>query len=477
MATQLQTYTAYKDSGIEWLGQIPSHWSISHNKRISNNITDGAHTSPDLSSNDYPFLSVVNLKNNQLDFINCHYTSESDYKYLRRNGCQPKINDILFSKDGTIGESIVIKDNREFVVGSSFIIISPNLKIITSKYFQYYLSSSFIKSIARVFVKGTGIPRLSIFNFSRLSSLVPPKKEQIQIAAYLDQKTATIDKKITLLQKKITHYTHYRKSLINEVVTGKRLVKGNATIPIAESDTKDSGISWIGKIPKHWINKRVKDLADKNKYYPIGDGDHGSIKPSMYQNYGIPYIRVQNLNWNGEIDTSKIVYISKDIQNKNKKSKLFKDDILIAKTGATVGKLGLISEPIKEANTTSSVGKVTVDRKKYLPKFILYVFMSDYFQKRLKLIASQKSAQPGFNIDDLILFEISTPNSLEEQQQIATFLDEKTETIDAIIANLQAQITTLQELRKTLINDVVTGKVSILHTEAAQTANTNTETS
>lgn len=103
-------YATYKDSGIEWLGKIPEHWEVSHIKRVSDNITDGAHTSPDLSSKDYPFLSVVNLNNGYLDFINCHYTSKTDFEYLVRNGCNPKVNDILFSKDGTIGESFFSRE-------------------------------------------------------------------------------------------------------------------------------------------------------------------------------------------------------------------------------------------------------------------------------------------------------------------------------------------------------------------------------
>lgn len=209
------------------------------------------------------------------------------------------------------------------------------------------------------------------------------------------------------------------------------------------------------EIPSDWTRYRVKNIVDRNLYYPVGDGDHGSIKPDMYLEEGIPYIRVQNLTWNGEITLDGMVYISPAVQEVNKKSILFPDDILIAKTGATVGKLGLIPNSIKEANTTSSVGKVTIDKNRFLPKYILYCFQSSIFQNQIWLEASQKSAQPGFNIDDLIVFEILAPE-LKIQSKIVEFLDHQTSLIDEIINRKQKQIELLKEKRQAIINETVT---------------------
>ena len=119
------------------------------------------------------------------------------------------------------------------------------------------------------------------------------------------------------------------------------------------SSYKPSGIKWIGDIPKTWEVIRVKHLVDKSKYYQIGDGDHGSIKPEMYVEKGIPYIRVQNLNWDGEIDLNGLVYITNKVHNKNLKSRIVIGDILIAKTGATIGKLGFVK---------SNVGKCVIHK-------------------------------------------------------------------------------------------------------------------
>ncbi len=207
--------------------------------------------------------------------------------------------------------------------------------------------------------------------------------------------------------------------------------------------------------PISWDKYRVKDTVDKNTYYPVGDGDHGSIKPEMYQEEGIPYIRVQNLTWHGEILTDGIVCISEEVQLANKKSILYPGDILIAKTGATIGKLGLIPEHIKEANTTSSVGKLTVDKKRFNPKYILYCFQSKALQDQIWLEASQKSAQPGFNIDDLIVFEFLAPD-LNGQSKIVEFLDHQTVIIDQLIQQKERLIELLKEKRQAVINEAVT---------------------
>ena len=213
--------------------------------------------------------------------------------------------------------------------------------------------------------------------------------------------------------------------------------------------------AFFNEIPLSWKRFRIKDIVDRNMYYPIGDGDHGAIKPEMYQDNGIPYIRVQNLTWHGEITYGGMVYISKEVQLANKKSILLPGDILIAKTGATIGKIGLMPESIPQANTTSSVGKVTIDKTRFDPKFILYCFQTRNLHEQIWLNASQKSAQPGFNIDDLIVFEIVAPIKLE-QKKIAQYLDYQTSIIDQLILQKEKLVELLKEKRQAVINEGVT---------------------
>lgn len=213
--------------------------------------------------------------------------------------------------------------------------------------------------------------------------------------------------------------------------------------------------NFFDELPDNWETARVKNILDYNHHYPIGDGDHGSIKPEMYQDDGIPYLRVQNLSWGFDINYDNLVYISDEVNLANSKSILIPDDILIAKTGATVGKMAIIPKSMPQANTTSSVGKITINQKLFNIKYFAYLFSSPMFQEQIKEKAYQKSAQPGFNIDDLIEFKIIIP-PFNAQQQLANYLDKKTAKIDATIAKNEELIQLLEEKRVALINQVVT---------------------
>lgn len=172
-----------------------------------------------------------------------------------------------------------------------------------------------------------------------------------------------------------------------------------------------------------WVEVPLEAIAAPCRY-PIGDGDHGAIKPEMYTTSGIPYIRVADIG-DGEILKDKLVYISPEVHRDNPKSHLFPDDIVISKTGATIGKVALIPPEMQVANTTSSVGKVTVDPKKALSRYVLQYMRSPRFQTAMWAV-SHKSAQPGFNIKDLKQFKIPLP-PLAEQKQIVKLLDEADE--------------------------------------------------
>ena len=219
-------------------------------------------------------------------------------------------------------------------------------------------------------------------------------------------------------------------------------------------EMKYSGIPWIGEVPKDWAVIQLKRIKDEYHPYPIGDGDHGSIKPEDYIDEGIPYIRVQNMTWGGNLILNNIVYISKEVNEKNLKSELHPQDILIAKTGATIGKTAIIPDNMPKANTTSSVAKVTVSKKQYY-KFIFYLLNSDVCFTQMWLRAQQKSAQPGFNIDELVDFIITLP-SYSEQQNIAEFLDKKCGEVDEMITLQEQIIAELKVYKQSVITEAVT---------------------
>ena len=203
---------------------------------------------------------------------------------------------------------------------------------------------------------------------------------------------------------------------------------------------------------RKWPTQKLEDLA-ADIPYPIGDGDHGQIKPSFYTDSGIPYIRVGDIGW-GVFKPDNIVFISKEVHEINLKSELRPGDILLAKTGATIGKCCIVPDSITRANTTSSVGKVTVDKNKVLPQWVLYWFLSPAFFRFMWSI-SKRAAQPGFNNRDIKLFEIPLP-PLAEQRRIVGLLDEAFEGLATAKANAEKNLQNARALFESHLQSVFT---------------------
>ncbi|MFH1216481.1 MAG: restriction endonuclease subunit S [Pseudomonadota bacterium] len=435
-SVEFDRYDTYEDSGVEWFGDIPRHWKISHLKRFCKKITDGAHTSPDLLSNDYPFLTVVNLNNGKLDFDNCLFTSYVDYEKLVRNGCQPKKNDVLYSKDGTISETAVIDEDRNFVVGSSFIIVRPNLKISNPAYLCYFLTSPIMRYQAQIYVKGASLPRISIFNITKLISIVPSLPEQQTIAVYLDTKTANIDRQIDLLTQKATQYAKLKQSLINVSVT-RGLDKTVAM--------KDSGVEWIGEVPAHWEVRRIKDLFVESKARST-TGDELLLSVSEYTGVTQKHDNV------GE---DKFVSRAESLVGYK-----------ICKVGDIVINIMLAWK--RGLGVSPFYGIVSPSYAVYVPLNMVNSAFFHYLLRAEDAIAEFKRNSTGIiesrlrlYADSFYALSVAVP-SFEEQRVIANYLDEKTAHIDSIIQTINTQIGKLKELRKTLINDVVTGKIKVV---------------
>ena len=211
-----------KDTNSEWIGKIPAHWNLTKIKVISEKITDGAHISPETSNGKYDFVSTVNLGNHVIDFESCLKTSESSYQQLVKNGCKPQINDVLISKDGTVGKTVVIDFDREFVVASSLVIIRPNLELINPYYLDYNLQAKFVQEQLIMVMHGAGLKRVSVEKNANLPVLLPPLEEQREIAEYLDEKCCEIDKLVAKKEELLVDLEDYKKSLIYEYVTGKK---------------------------------------------------------------------------------------------------------------------------------------------------------------------------------------------------------------------------------------------------------------
>ena len=215
-----------KDSGIEWLGEVPAHWELVAVKRMCDKITDGAHVSPDTEGGVYDFVSIKDVLETGIDFDGCLKTSPESYDYLVRTGCRPLPGDVLFSKDGTVGRTVIVKGDREFVVASSLIIIRPSREALDANYLSWLCQSFIVLQQVEGFVKGAGLPRLSIKSLLKVFGVFPPASEQADISNFLVRETAKLDTLTAEAQRGIDLLKERRSALISAAVTGKIDVRG-----------------------------------------------------------------------------------------------------------------------------------------------------------------------------------------------------------------------------------------------------------
>lgn len=217
-----------KDSGVEWLGEVPEHWAVAAVKTRCSTITDGAHISPDTNDGLHPFVSTRDISEGGIDLEGCLMTTSDSYDYMVRTGCKPEMGDVLFSKDGTIGRTVIVDFESDFVVASSLIILRPESRTLSASFFNWLLRSAFVSAQVDRFVKGAGLPRLSVQNLCRVIGTFPPLPEQMRIADHLDREIGKFDSLVCEATGAIDLLSERRSALISAAVTGKIDVRGVA---------------------------------------------------------------------------------------------------------------------------------------------------------------------------------------------------------------------------------------------------------
>jgi type I restriction enzyme S subunit len=431
----INNYPLYKDSGVEWLGDVPEHWELRRLKDISQ-ITRGAILRP-VDNPSYFDENGEWYYLNISDVTKCDkflYTAKLKLSELgSRKSARVLPNNIILTASATIGKPTINK--VKVCVHDGFI---PFKQIQCNIIYLYYflLNSSIYNALG----KSNTQKNIYLDEVKTVNIAVPSQAEQKAIADYLDTKTAQIDRKIDLLSQKAKLYSNLKQSLINETVT-----RGlNKSLPM-----KDSGVEWIGKVPEHWKLKRLKDIGISIIGITYVPEDALGDKAS-----GLLVLRSSNIQ-NGQLSLSDTVYVNKKI---NPRQIVRKGDILICSRNgsrALIGKNICIDERT-EGQTFGAF--MTVYRSKYF-RFISKFFNSNVFESQSGLFGSSTINQLTVNTLNNFLLILPPP---DEQKAIADYLDTKTAQIDQIIQTINAQIEKLKELRKTLINDVVTGKIKVI---------------
>lgn len=213
-----------KDSGIEWIGNIPEHWQVKKLLYECERIGDIDHYMPDSVDEGIPYVMTGDLigDNNEIDFKNCKQISEQDYQRLSRK-MKPILNDIIFARYATIGTVRIVDFAREFLVSYSCAIIRPK-KSLHSKYLFYYLkSNAFYEEISK-YINTNTQGNVGIDSLGRAKTPIPRMEEQIEISKFLDEKCADIEDVISMKEKQLDTIKQHKKSLIYEYATGKKRV-------------------------------------------------------------------------------------------------------------------------------------------------------------------------------------------------------------------------------------------------------------
>lgn len=213
-----------KDSGVEWIGEIPEHWRLLKAFFVYDKIGDIDHYMPESIQDGIPYVMTGDLKSNasEINFEMCKQVSKLDYDSLSKK-INVNIGDVIFARYATIGTVCYVDINKEFLVSYSCLIIKPNELINGRFLYYYYKSHSFFEEIKRVINSNTQA-NVGLDAMTKVRIICPILVDQQQIADYLDEKCTQIDRLIVLKQQKIEKLQQYKKSLIYEYVTGKKEV-------------------------------------------------------------------------------------------------------------------------------------------------------------------------------------------------------------------------------------------------------------
>lgn len=414
-------YDKYKDSGIAWIGEIPEHWEVIPHKRImrKKKIIKELYAGENILS-----LTKKGVIIRDLEAGGKMPTTFNGYQVLYPDNLLM----CLFDIDVTPRCVGIIKDEGLSSPAYSQFVLN---QLGYTPFFDYLLRYMDDEKCLLHLSKNLR-NSLTEDDFGQIETILPSTQEQQSIATYLDQKCSEIDELITMQEEMITKLQSYKQSVITEAVT-KGLDKN---VPL-----KDSGIEWIGKIPEHWNTYQLKRCSKFINGYAFNSNHFNKDK-------GIPVIRIGDI-LNEQISFENIVYVQEN--NELEKFIVHKNDILIAMSGATVGKIGVYNSDDK-VYINQRVGIIRTTQYNYIKRMFSTNGFIDYIN-----LSSAGSAQPNISSDGILNFHIPVP-PLNEQQTIANYLDQKCSEIDELISIKQQKIEKLKDYKKSLIFECVTGK-------------------
>jgi len=439
----MKKYQSYKSSGVEWIGDIPEHWTKSKFKYVTQLFTGNSLNDEQklqYESDNIDDIPYVSSKDINLDFRSVNYFN--GLRIPKENNplkISPKGSFLLCVEGGSSGRKMVFLDREVCFVNKLCSFYSSQ----NTKFQYYFIQSSNFQNKFKFSLTGL-IGGVSISTLKDFDLPLPPHQEQEQIVNYLDEKTTIVDKLISTKQRKIELLKEQRSSIINEVIT-----KGlNPNVKM-----KDSGVEWIGKIPESWSFVRLGVLGSFSK----GKG----ITKDKIKEEGFPCIR------NGEIYTTYNLRFSEpksfiDETSISESIKVKKGTLFFTGDGETLEEIGkcVVYLGEEEIYVGGGINVFTPKTDKVSPIYLSYV-MSSTSCVYQKSIGGKGEIVVHIYSKQLRDIQFGLPK-LEEQQEIVEYLDKHTKEIDDLVSTEQKKIELLKEYRQSLISEVITGKIKVV---------------
>ena len=414
----------YKDSGIEWIGQIPKEWKLARGKYLFS-VLNGYAFDSSLFTNDTNMMPLIRIRDINNSETEAYYMGDYSSDYIVQKG------EVLVGMDGDF--------NVAKWKGSDALLNQRvcKLNVFSEKYislYAYYILPMLLKTKNDV-TYATTVKHLSSNDILNFDFIVPTITEQQKIADYLDKTCGEVDEMVALQETMIEELKAYKQSVITEAVT-----KGlNPNVPM-----RNSGIDWIGEIPEHWEQHQFRRIFEIKK---IIAGTLGYDVLSVTQNG----IKVKDLTKNeGQIAQDYSKYQLVDV-----------DDYVMNHMDLLTGYV----DCSKQNGVTSPDYRVfrAIDKTQISLAYYLKIFQTCYKEKIFYHLGQGVSGMGRWRLpaEQLKLFVLPMP-PLSEQHQIASYLDTKCSEIDSLIAMKQAKIEELKEYKKSLIYEYVTGKKEVV---------------
>ena len=438
----MKRYETYKDSGIQWVGEIPSHWEIvklRYTGTFENGLT---YSTGDIVEDDgILVLRSSNIQNEHITFDDCVYVNSVPKELMVSKG-----DIIICSRNGSaalIGKCAIIEDDVKASFGAFMMRYRANI----NNKFAFYLFLSAVANYRGLFSTST-INQLTMSIINQMQVALPSDTEQKNIAAYLDRKVSQIDATIAEKEQMLEDIKAYRSAIISEAVT-KGLDKN--------VEMKDSGIEWIGIIPKTWKIVRIKHILDYKtdslRVGPFGSSLSGNdFKTEGYWVYNQRVVLDNNFNSN---DT----FVSQEKYKELSSFKVFAGDILLTTRG-TIGKIAIVPNTFHEGVLHPCLIRFRVDDSIVNKDFLAY-----YFNDTNLILDQVKYNSNSTTIDVIYSYTlkeliVSLP-PLDVQNDIVAYLNYKVQKIDEMLKEASQSVENLKSYKSTLITEAVTGKIDL----------------